>query len=243
MVLNQLGLTLPTPGNKKAYAIRFKELSSQRIDPFFYTPNFVKLEEELRALSHEIAPLGSQLSVPPMNGIDARDYLESGQRYLRVQNVRPFEIDRSDARFVLSEHSKDVSLKTGDVLLTRKGTFGVAAPVTEENEGDLISSEIILLRLSEKSKYTSNYLVGWLNSSFAQALLNRRKTGGIMGHITQDVVNDFPVPVPNKKIQEKIANEITRVREEARRLRSEAETEWQAAKERFEAALLSGENK
>jgi type I restriction enzyme, S subunit len=240
-LLAQLGLEPPPVKNRKVFAVRLSDLSSERLDAFYYSPHFLKVEQQLRSLSTKIVSLGSQLMIPPLNGVDARKYQSDGQKYLRVQNVRPFEIDNSDAKFVAVEYTKDVALKAGDVLLTRKGTFGVAAPVAKEHEGDLISSEIILLRLSEQSELKSDFLVGWLNSSYAQTLLNRYKTGGIMGHITQDVVSAFPIPCPDLETQRMIVKEILRRRAEAQRLQHEAETEWQQAKKHFEEQLLTGD--
>lgn len=56
----------------------------------------------------------------------------------------------------------------------------------------------------------------------------------------EDVVN-LVVPVPDRKNQEKIAAEVVRRREEARRLRDEARTIWDSAKRRFEEELLGPE--
>lgn len=240
-LLEQFGFSPLSSRKNKAFGVQLTDLRLQRLDPFFYTPNFMELDNQLQSANHRVVTLRSQLKFPPVNGVDARNYKQSGQRYLRVQNVRPFEIDATDARFVSSEHTKDVALQSGDVLLTRKGTFGVAAPVTEEFEGDLISSEIMLLRLSETAEFGNDYLVSWLSSSFAKSLLNRYKTGGIMGHVTQDIVSNFPVPVLNPKLQQEIVAEVHYRRQEARRLRAEAETEWEAAKQHFETQLLGGE--
>jgi restriction endonuclease S subunit len=175
-----------------------------------------------------------------MNGIDAREYLDSGKKYLRVQNIRPFEIVLDSVKYVETESTKDVMLKAGDVLLTRKGTFGVAAVVTDEFIDCLISSEIILLRLSEGANCSPDYLAAWLNSKAGQVLLDRHKSGGIMGHVTQDVVNMFPIPLPSDEIQKSIADELSRRRGQARRLREEGESGWREAKVMFEKKLLEG---
>ena len=237
-VLQQLGLTVPQEEKLLAFAVRLGEMLPARVDSHFYKPYLRKTEEAIVGLPFQKVALHTLLDSAPINGIDAREYLATGQRYLRVQNVRPYELLLSDVKYVASESTKDVSLKSGDVLLTRKGTFGVATTVSSEAEDCLISSEIILLRLRQSVRCLPDYLVAWLNNSMAQRLLERYKTGGIMGHITQDVVSEFPVPLPPLPIQQAIANEITRCREQARRLRDDANTGWQAAKTRFEAQLL-----
>jgi hypothetical protein len=47
------------------------------------------------------------------------------------------------------------------------------------------------------------------------------------------------IPVSEMSVQQQIAAEVRRRREQARRLRSEAETDWIAAKRQFEEQLLS----
>lgn len=237
-VLQQLGLIVPQEEKRLAFAVRLGEMLPARVDSNFYKPYLRKTEEAVVGLPFKKMALHTLLDSAPINGIDAREYLATGQRYLRVQNVRPYELLLNDVKYVESASTKDVSLKSGDVLLTRKGTFGVATAVPLEAEDCLISSEIILLRLRQSVSCLPDYLVAWLNNSMAQRLLERYKTGGIMGHITQDVVSDFPIPLPPLSIQETIASEVTRRRNQARRLRTEAETGWQAAKRWFEEQLL-----
>ncbi|MDX1250714.1 MAG: hypothetical protein IDH49_00380 [Gammaproteobacteria bacterium] len=50
------------------------------------------------------------------------------------------------------------------------------------------------------------------------------------------------VPVPDRKIQENIAAEVARRRENARRLRDEAARIWDEAKRQFEEELLGLES-
>lgn len=240
-LLNELGLTLPEKSKNKVYAISTKQIEYSRIDPFFYTPSLLKSEAIIKSFKPKVVSLSSLLSSPILNGIDARKYQENGQRYLRVQNIKPFEIILDDVKCVSVTSSKDVSLASGDVLLTRKGTFGVATIVSEEAQDCLISSEIMLLRMAENSECRADYLVAWLNSSIAKTILERHKTGGIMGHLTQDIVSQFPIPIPSDDIQQKIIQEIYHKRQTATKIRQEAELEWETAKTRFEQKLLGEE--
>lgn len=237
-LLEQLGLILPEARPRLTYAIRRSDLNSDRLDSYFYTPFLRNTEQSLHRSVVKIVKLASQLKKPPINGVDARNYLETGQRYLRVQNVKPFELSLDDVKYVVTDSVKSVTLEEGNILLTRKGTFGVAARVPKEAEDCLISSEIILLRLSSDAECLPDYLVAWLNSSVAKILFDRYKAGGIMGHLTQEVVSDFPVPVLSLEAQQNIVVEVTRCREQARHLRAEAAKEWEAAKSRFEVRLL-----
>jgi type I restriction enzyme S subunit len=239
-LLETLSLTPPRVEQRVTFAVQLRDINLRRFDAFFYMPTLRKTEEFVRAFK-PVMRLESLLTRPPMNGLDARTYGDVGQRYLRVQNVRPYDLLLDDVKFVTTDFSKDVSLKAGDILLTRKGTFGVAALVPSNAEDCLISSEIILLRLKAGSHCLPEYLIAWLNSSLARTIFDRHKAGGIMGHLTQDVVAGFPIPLPDSKVQETIAAEVRRCREQARRSRIEAEADWQAAKRHFEQQLLGAD--
>ena len=63
-------------------------------------------------------------------------------------------------------------------------------------------------------------------------------TGSTRPRLSNDEVVNLRIPVPDMGTQETIANEVIRRREESRRLRAEAESGWQAAREWFEGEVL-----
>lgn len=229
-VLDALSLTLPPLDGRMIYGIRQKEISRKRLDVSFYQPWLRKTEAAIRSLPCQTVGLGKLLREPPVNGVDARDFQENGRRYLRVQNVRPFELSLEDVKYVSTESEKQIGLSEGDILVTRKGTYGIAAIVPPDAVDCLISSEVILLRIKPNSSVLTDFLVAWINTSACQTLLFRHKSGGIMGHLTQDVIVSVPVPTADRLIQQAIVDEVARRREKARQLRADAEKLWDEAK-------------
>ncbi len=63
-------------------------------------------------------------------------------------------------------------------------------------------------------------------------------TGNTHPRLTNEDVVNLVIPIPSIAIQETIADEIKKRKAESRRLKSEVESEWQAAKDWFEAQLL-----
>jgi hypothetical protein len=63
-------------------------------------------------------------------------------------------------------------------------------------------------------------------------------TGNTHPRLTNEDVVSLVIPVPKPVVQEAIAAEARRRRDEARRLRAEADSGWQAAKLWFEEQLL-----
>jgi len=85
----------------------------------------------------------------------------------------------------------------------------------------------------------SHYIAAFFNALRRIGFLGLLSTNfNNQAGINTETLSAIQIPVPPLKTHRVIANEINRRREEARRLRSEAEAEWSAAKERFEERLL-----
>ena len=63
-------------------------------------------------------------------------------------------------------------------------------------------------------------------------------SGNTHPRLANDDVTNLIIPIPALEIQQQISEEVQNRREEARRLRSQAETGWQEAKRWFEEQLL-----
>ena len=64
-------------------------------------------------------------------------------------------------------------------------------------------------------------------------------TGNTHPRIANDDVKNLYIPIPDIDTQEKIVAGLSKRRLEARKLKIEAEQDWQAAKAQFEKELLS----
>jgi restriction endonuclease S subunit len=182
----------------------FKVYSNEiegRIDPFYYKSEFRKLEQQLKNIV--TVPFG-ELIENITNGLDYRDFSDDGLFYLRVSNVRPFDFDLTDVRKVNLDYdgiSKNIKLKKGDILLTRKGTFGVALSVKEDSDF-IISSEIF--RITLKTNVNPKYIEIILNSNICQRQFDKYKIGAIMGSLSQEAVRQIKITVLPLEIQNKI---------------------------------------
>lgn len=136
---------------------------------------------------------------------------------------------------------KDIKLETGNVLLTRKGTFGVAALV-EEDVPCIISSEIFKITLWKKETINPFFIVTILNSSIGKVQFLRQSVGTIMGSLSQDAIKSVLIPLPPRLTQDEIAGEVKERIRKAARLREEAETLLRKAKLELESILLGEQN-
>ena len=188
-----------------------------RIDPFYYKPEFRELEKNLSKI--KAVPF-REIIKNIINGFDYRKFTEEGLTYLRVSNIKPFEFDLTDVKKIRPsfEITKKIRLKRGDLLLTRKGTFGIALSL-DKGEDYIISSEIFKIELSKQ--INSKFVEIVLNSSICQKQFNKYKIGGIMGSLSQEAVKQIKIPLPPLPIQ----NRIVQLMDNAYNLKKQKEAE------------------
>lgn len=165
-----------------------------RMDPSFYRPDYLKLEQGLRALGRTIYTLGNLIS-HLRNGLDYRDFSTKGLPYIRVADVDMYEMSLDHAARVnvhLSEIPEQQLLRIGDILLTRKGSFGKVTVVDEDIVQSIISSEVILLRPREGLDPYA--LAIFLNSPYGRAQFERCASGTTMQGLTRDTFERVLVP-------------------------------------------------
>ena len=240
-LLGELRIELPEIEEKRSFAVDYFELKNGlRHDPFFYKSSYRIIEEKLNQGNYPVKSYG-EVIINIINGLDFRKFTERGIPYLRVANIKPDEIDETEVKYVplsLSDVKKDIHLRAGDVLLTRKGTFGVAASVKNKTEY-IISSEIFRIRLNKS--VLPSYFAIINNSSFIQELIKQRTIGGIMGSLSQKALASIKIPVPLLPIQEEIVEEVQDRRQLAKKLREETEKIVQQAKDWVERIILGKE--
>ncbi len=87
----------------------------------------------------------------------------------------------------MADVNKPVGLELGDILFTRKGSFGNSDVMTEVEVNMIISSEIMLVRLNLTAKtiILPEYVSLFLNSRFGYLQVERRVCGVAYYSISQ----------------------------------------------------------
>jgi type I restriction enzyme S subunit len=248
-LLSTLGLTPPPKDERKVFAVTQGRLKHEgRVDPGYHHPRFSKL---IAAFASSQIPkvclgvLSPELvgGATPTRG-SSEFYAKTGVKFLRILNVKANEFDLTELNFIKQEvhegELKRSQLAANDILMTITGRVGNAAVVTEDLLPANINQHIVRLRLCD-TLVTPEFLAIWLNSSIGLAISNRGVTGGTRIALDYSTIRALQIPVPSDGVQQTIAAEARRRREEARRLRAEAEAGWQAAKCWFEEQLLGAE--
>lgn len=243
-LLDELKLKVPATPARLTYAVKTKDAIT-RFDPSYHSPHFVGVLRALEDCPYPKIRL-QDLTPEPCGGATPKRsndslYMDDGIKFLRILNVTPNEIRLDNLKFITQDvhdgELKRSQLQTNDILMTITGRVGTAAVVPAEILPANINQHIVALRL-QSTKCLPDYLSAFLNSSIGLTLSNRSVSGGTRIALDYGAIREILIPIPPLETQERIAQEVQSRRERARALRGEAERDWEAAKARFEAALL-----
>jgi type I restriction enzyme M protein len=203
-----------------------------RIDPFYYKPEFVELYKKLSKT--KLVSFG-EIITSIINGFDYRKFSDEGLTYLRVSNIKPFEFDLTEVKKINPNFTinKNIKLKKGDLLLTRKGTFGVAL-ILEKDEDYIISSEIFKIELTKDTN--PKFIEIILNSNIGQKQFDKYKIGAIMGSLSQEAVKKIKIPLPLIQTQ----NKIVKLMDNAYKIKKQKETKAQQLLDSINDYVLNG---
>lgn len=199
-LLRTLGLENWQPPHPLTYTRRASDaFAAGRLDAEHFLPKFDDMLRTVRDTGLKIIELGETI-LPVKNGFDYRQFIEEGTPYIRVGDISQCRIKLESAERVAiraDEVGKDVGLKLGDVLYTRKGSYGNAAHVRPGEEHSIISSEIILIRLKPdwEQALLPEYLAMFFNSMMGRLQAEKWAHGAAFCSISQGDLNIFALPI------------------------------------------------
>ena len=140
-------------------------------------------------------------------------YVEDGVPFLSAQNVKNGKLNLDKYKCISNELHEKLTKNTkpqkNDILMTRVGNVGDAAIVDIDWE---FSVYVSLTHIRMKEGYDSQFFTQLLNSSFIKrrSLQTQYKGGGV-ANLNVRVVEEFDMPVPPLKEQQKIASILSSV--------------------------------
>jgi len=237
-VLDALGLTLPPPdGHRTTYAVRLAAVrEGKKLYPDYFHPERLNA---IRAVQRKYKGdrCATLLSVADFRR-DQRQ-VQPNDPYLGLANVQPntgerVESTEEDGEGTVFEYAEN------DVLFARLRPY--LNKVYRAESAGVCSTEFHVMRVRPGPDGTPrvipDYLAAVLRSGIVLSQTRHMMTGNTHPRLANDDVVNLVVPVPDDATQQKIAAEVARRRDAARRLREEAAQLWDDAKRRFEEALL-----
>ena len=243
-VLTELGIKMLLVEEKKCFVVYAGETTSLRIDPFYYK-NHYKVIENLLSDSSNVRRLAELLQLinsgsRPKGGVGN---IQSGVLSFGGEHINDqCEVEIKTPRYIPHKfHSlhKGTETQLNDILLVKDGaTTGKIGIVSDTAHiGQNINEHLFLLRT--KDDVNPIYLLNYLNSSFGKLQIQREITGATVTGITRDVVKRLKIILPDIAKQTEIADHISEIRSNVKRLQQEANDIVEEAKKRIEQILLA----
>lgn len=241
-LLAQLGLEPPPTDDRKVFAVRLGNVQG-RYDSQFHLPRFQKILETIKRTQH--FPLGSlaSFSHEVWNIAEATKRGDTTFRYIEISGVNRAtgEARAEEVSITEAPSRARMLVEDGDIIISlTRPHHGSIAQIDASLHGCIASTGFAIVRYLDKTRITADYLWSMLRTQLCLQQMLQRSSGGNYPAITEDELAKILVPVPDLPTQALIAVEVHHRRAEVRRLRAEAEAEWQAAKECFEQQLLTG---
>ncbi len=237
-VLGTLGLEMPPiDRHRTTYAVRRVDtLRARKLYPDYFHPERINAIRavEARYRGDRAATLASIADF-----LRDQRIVDPDDDYLGLANVQPNTGERIESA---EEDGKGNCFRyiEGDVLFARLRPY-LNKVYRAERDG-VCSTEFHVIRVHHDTdgqpKLIPDYLAAVLRSGVVVAQTRHMMTGNTHPRLANEDVANLVVPVPNRTIQLKIASEVIRRRDQARRLRAEATRLWKCAKSRFEEKLL-----
>lgn len=241
-LLGELGITLPETDNSlnsRMFTVQMSEVGGGRLDSFTYQPRFTKLAETLEQCRYAVASL-AKVATDIKNGVEIRNYVEEGFRYLRVTDLSEHGLNHSSPKFVdVHGVPEKIRLNPNCLLIARSGSLGLVNVVTEDIKDAILSSHIFKVELDTTQIYPG-YLEAFARCPIGQEQFKQLNNGGVIPEINQSALKTFKVALPDKSTQQKIIAHIRAIKAQAATLQAEAEQLLSQAKAEIEQMILGG---
>ena len=234
-LLGILRINLPNAVSRQVFAVGSQSIG-KRVDPYFHLPKFARIQDALSEIHSE--PLGS-IAAFSKEIWRPENHENPTFRYIEISAVNP---KTGEAQFNEVPTDKAPSrarmkVQADDIIVSTRPHHGSIAHLGAEFEGCVASTGFAVIR-DVVAHVRRDYLWSVLRAQFSLDQMIQRASGGNYPAITETELGNITVPVPSLETQDVIAAEVRNRHQQARRLREEVESGWQAAKQWFEEQLI-----
>jgi restriction endonuclease S subunit len=236
-ILEELVIKIPEIKTQKCFSVNSTEVTENRLDPYFYKPEFSKKYAAIKSSKYPLMDIGS-LIIDLKNGVEIRKYSDNGFRYLRVSDLGKHGIINKNVRYVeVDDIPTRIKLNKNDFLISRSGSLGLVSRVTDEVINSILSSHIFKISL-DISKLNPRYLEIYLRGKLGQFQFFHKNNGGIIPEINQMALRSIKIVLPPLKTQERLVEVVEERLARVRKIKAEAINEIQKAKQEVEKIIL-----
>ena len=158
--------------------------------------------------------IGYLCNVSSSKRVFARQYVDEGIPFYRQKEIidkkigNPLEEPIYISESVYNEFKDKSGVpESGDLLITAVGaTLGI--PYVVENEKFYFKDGNLIWLSDFKEELNSTFLYYWIDSTFGTQTLWNRTIGSAQPALTIDSIKKLSIPIPSRKIQDKIASTL-----------------------------------
>jgi len=219
----------------KIFALKISELKNNRFDPEYHLPKNKKLLQAVENGKFEVVEVKKSYKIQTekvnnsnfdfINYIDLAGVNKDTGRVEKIRNLENNYPSRARQK-----------VQTGDLLISSLAGSLKGIALVEQNLKNMIASTGFFVVNQTKNNLV--YLVALLKTEIYQNMMIRETAGGIMSAISKNDLEKIKIPLPPLPIQQKIAEEVEKRRQEAFRLQAEAAEVLRVAKDEFEFEVL-----
>ncbi|OYU10268.1 MAG: restriction endonuclease subunit S [Comamonadaceae bacterium PBBC1] len=150
-----------------------------------------------------------------------QDYIENGIPLVNPAHISQNGIEPDDRKTVSGETAKRLAnyiMRTGDIVIGRRGEMGRCALVTDAEDGWLCGTGSFFIKPS--SRCDAGYLVHLLRSDQCKQQLENIAGGAVMPNLSNTDLSNFALELPPVEDQKQIVAEIEEAKESVERLKS-----------------------
>lgn len=161
--------------------------------------------------------IGDLCNVSSSKRVFARQYVDEGIPFYRQKEIiekkngNPLEEPIYISESVYNEFKDKSGVpESGDLLITAVGaTLGI--PYVVGNEKFYFKDGNLIWLSDFKEELNSTFLYYWIDSTFGTQTLWNRTIGSAQPALTIDSIKKLSIPIPSRKIQDKIASTLLRI--------------------------------
>lgn len=191
------------------YIKNIKQLNKNRLDPYYYSPMFEKILEDIAKTKHKLIPLDKVCTAIFNGSTPAKDDYSDNiadRKIVKVASLKRGKVDIELVENVKDEAVSEKTIKDGDILIlssahqaTYLGKNPCIVSIDEDTEKEKINfvGELINIRVN-KNIVNPYYLLQLFNTNNYYLLINREKRGQT-SHLYPSDMKNIMIPIPDDK--------------------------------------------
>ena len=137
------------------------------------------------------------------------DYRGSGVFFVRVQNVKPYRLDLSDAAYLSADQDMQLArsrCNANDIVLSITGYPGTASLVMAEDLPVNLNQHCV--RFDIRAPYEAAYVVAAMNSPFVKRQVDRLAIGGTREALDYPSVRSLLIPILDDSVMQEVSERV-----------------------------------